>query len=96
MELIRPGVLKFTGLQPIPEKFTMVNQVSTTSAPKKTDPCQPGFTYFKQGNTPSPYWGSSRPIAEKCPTNFTPHTGVPSHSLGNNMTKRKSVVEGTK
>ena len=96
MELLRPNVLKFTSLEPVPEKFTMINQVSSTSKPKSSEPCQQGFTYFKKSNSPSPYWGSSKPIPEICPTNFKSHTGVPNHSVWNNMTKRRSVVEGFK
>ena len=93
MELLRKDVLKFASLTPIPEKFTMVNELSSAKASKSKNNCQTGFTYFKYENNASPYWGSSRPIKESCPSNFAPHTGIPSHSLWNNMTKRKSVVE---
>ena len=93
MELLRKDVLKFTSLTPIPEKFTMVNELSSAKGSKSKDNCQMGFTYFKHGKNTSPYWCSSRPIKEACPSNFEPHPGTPSHSLWNNMTKRKSVVE---
>jgi len=96
MELIKSNVLKFTSLKPVPEKFTMTNRVSSRSTLKDKEQCQPGFTLFKQGTNVSPYWGSSRPIPEVCPMNFSPHIGTPSHSVWNNMTRRISVVEGNK
>jgi len=36
-------------------------------------------------------WGSNKPVPDNC--SIKPHSGVPCHSLWNNLTKRKSVVE---
>ena len=48
--------------------------------------------YFQQCSqeNQSAHWGSNKPTPDKC---LQPQTGQPCHSLWNNLTKRKSVVE---
>ena len=48
--------------------------------------------YFKQCSIGSVMWGSNKPIDEKCPTDYIPHKGEPCHSIWNNSTKRKTII----
>ena len=78
-----------------PSYFSMINDVHTMFQPKKDNTCQPSFQYFLQNSSstkPQTQWGSSRPMDEVCPSNFKPHMGTPTHSIWNNLTKRKSMV----
>ena len=75
--------------------FKMTNDVHTTFQPKKDNTCQPSFQYFLKNSSPTEkqtQWGSSRPMDEVCPKNYKPHSGTPTHSVWNNLTKRRSMV----
>ena len=75
-------------------KFNNPIQLSKKKGSKDvTNNCQNGFTYFEQSKTDNNIlWGSNKPMKEICTTNYKPHNGTPTHSLWNNMTKRKSIV----
>ena len=49
--------------------------------------------YFQRcnKNSESALWGNYRPVPDTC--NIKPHTGTPCHSIWNNLTKRRSVVD---
>lgn len=83
---------QYKSSQEIPSSFTMTNPVTMKIISKEDNTCQPSFTYFKKKETPSVYWGSEKPMDEVCPTSFKSHTGIPSHSLWNNSTKRKTII----
>ena len=83
---------KYASLEQVPSYFQMINPVSTSGELKKDSSCQPSFTYFQDGGSRQVQWGSDRPLQEVCPSNYKPHTGIPSHSVWNNLTKRKSIV----
>ena len=84
---------QYATLEQIPSYFKMVNNVHTSGELKKDNSCQPSFNYFTSGNDSSVLWGSSKPIDEICPTDYKPHMGIPTHSIWNNLTKRKSIVK---
>ena len=48
--------------------------------------------YFKQCSTDkqSALWGSNKPVPDNC---MKPHEGIPCHSIWNNLTRRKGIVE---
>lgn len=48
--------------------------------------------FFKKCTNGSVMWGSNKPMNEKCPTDYQAHKGVPCHSIWNNSTKRKIIV----
>ena len=48
--------------------------------------------FFKKCTNESVMWGSNKPINEKCPTDYVSHKGIPCHSIWNNSTKRKIIV----
>jgi hypothetical protein len=78
-----------------PSDFKMTNDVHTMFQPKKDNTCQPSFQYFLKNSLPTEkqtQWGSSRPMDEVCPKNYKPHTGTPTHSVWNNLTKRRSMI----
>jgi len=83
---------QYATLKQTPSYFRMVNKVKTSGDLKTDATCQPSFDYFRQSNTPQVNWGSDKPMVEMCPPKYKGHTGVPTHSIWNNMTKRKSVV----
>jgi hypothetical protein len=83
---------QFATLEELPSYFKMVNKVQTSSEPKKDASCQPSFNYFQGQGEQQVRWGSSKPMEEVCPKEYKPHEGTPSHSVWNNMTKRKSIV----
>lgn len=75
--------------------FKMTNDVHTMFQPKQDNTCQPSFQYFLKNSSPTEkqtQWGSSRPMDEVCPKNYKPHSGIPTHSVWNNLTKRRSMV----
>jgi hypothetical protein len=79
------------------KNFKMTNDVHTMYQPKMDETCQPSFQYFLKnslstGQAEQTQWGSSRPMDEVCPNNYKPHSGVPTHSVWNNLTKRRSMV----
>jgi len=84
--------LLFSSLEKVPDNFTMTNQLSSNSSSTKDMTCQSGFQYFQTSMNGQTQWGSDKPMKEVCPTNYKPHQGIPSHSLWNNLTKRKSMV----
>jgi len=49
--------------------------------------------YFRECQNPSVMWGSERPVKEVCPTEYKDHSGQPCHSIWNNLTRRKSIVQ---
>ena len=69
-------------------KITKMNKASKDIA----NNCQNSFIYFEQSKKPSVQWGSDKPMKESCPVNYKPHMGKPTHSLWNNMTRRKSLI----
>ena len=83
---------QFATIEEVPSYFKMLNKVETSGEPKNDASCQPSFDYFSSSTQGQVGWGSSRPMEEVCPTNYKPHEGVPTHSVWNNMTKRKSIV----
>ena len=83
---------QFATIEEVPSYFKMLNKVQTSGEPKKDSICQPSFDYFRSCSKEQVGWGSSKPIEEVCPMNYVPHEGTPTHSVWNNMTKRKSIV----
>ena len=83
---------QYATLESVPSYFKMLNNVTTSGEPKKDPSCQPSFDYFQKGTNKQVLWGSSRPMKEVCPKEYKPHEGTPTHSVWNNMTKRKSIV----
>jgi hypothetical protein len=83
---------QFATIEEVPSYFKMLNKVQTSGESKKDSSCQTSFDYFRSGTKGQVGWGSSKPIEEVCPTNYITHEGTPSHSVWNNMTKRKSIV----
>lgn len=80
----------------IPQSFQATNQYTLSN--DKTD-CNPfqvpnNFgNYFQQCQTPSAFWGSNKPAPDVCGAGNRSQIGVPCHSIWNNQTKRKGVVE---
>ena len=83
---------QYATLEKTPSYFKMVNKVKTPTNLKTDASCQPSFDHFRTAGTPQVNWGSDKPMVEVCPIKYKAHTGVPSHSIWNNMTKRKSIV----
>ena len=84
---------QYKSVQEIPSYFKMTNPVKTSGETKKDDSCQPSFTYFHKDDKPSVYWGSEKPLKEVCFKDFKAHSGIPNHSIWNNSTKRKTIVD---
>jgi hypothetical protein len=78
----------FQTVTSIPNNFNMVNPVQRLS----NNTCKISFNYFNTGSSGNVYWGSERPMDEKPLTNFKNHSGKPIHSIWNNSTKRKTIV----
>ncbi len=83
---------QYATLESVPSYFKMLNNVTTSGEPKKDPSCQPSFDYFQKGTNNQVLWGSSRPMEEVCPKDYKPHKGMPTHSVWNNLTRRKSIV----
>ena len=83
---------QYATLESVPSYFKMLNNVTTSGEPKKDASCQPSFDYFRACTNGQVRWGSSKPMEEVCPTNYKPHEGTPTHSVSNNLTRRKSIV----
>ena len=83
---------QYATLEQTPSYFKMLNKVKTSEEPKKDPTCQPSFDYFRGCTKAQVRWGSSKPIEEVCPTDYKPHAGTPTHSVWNNLTRRKSIV----
>ena len=80
----------------IPQSFQATNQYTLSN--DKTD-CNPfqapnNFgNYFQKCQTPSAFWGSNKPAPDVCGAGNRAQIGVPCHSIWNNQTKRKGVVD---
>ena len=83
---------QFATLEKTPSYFKMVNKVKTSGDLKTDASCQPSFDYFRDCTKSQVRWGSSKPMEEVCPTDYKPHEGTPTHSVWNNLTRRKSIV----
>jgi hypothetical protein len=87
---------QYATLDKVPTQFNMTNplQPSAKVLPggKGDGTCQKSFDYFETGKDKSVYWGSSKPMKEVCSSTFKSHSGMPTHSLWNNSTKRKTIV----
>jgi len=83
---------QYATLEQTPSYFKMLNKVKTSGEPKKDPSCQPSFDYFRGCTKAQVRWGSSKPIEEVCPKDYKPHAGTPTHSVWNNLTRRKSIV----
>lgn len=78
-------------------QYSKISNIFTTTNDKSQ--CNPfgksnNFgNYFQRcnKNSESALWGNYRPVPDTC--NIKPHTGTPCHSIWNNLTKRKSVVD---
>ena len=78
-----------------PQFASITNQFLTNRQKGECNPFQSHNNfgnYFKQCSPEmnSAYWGSNKPTPDKC---LQPQTGKPCHSLWNNLTRRKSVVD---
>ena len=60
---------------------------------KNNDICQQSFTHFQGNGKGNVYWGSEKPMKEVCLKDLQAHTGTPNHSIWNNSTKRKTIVD---
>jgi hypothetical protein len=69
----------------------MINPVQSKNL-TNDNTCQMSFDYFNNGSQGNVYWGSEKPMDEKPITNFKNHSGKPTHSIWNNSTKRKTIV----
>ena len=90
----------YHSVKALPVTFTMTNSLTSTNPLTSTTQdgtCQKSFNYFEMSDNKdkdkSVYWGSSKPMKEVCPTNYKSHSGIPTHSLWNNSTKRKTIVD---
>ena len=81
----------FKTITTVPNTFNMINPVKNDKN-KKSNNCLSSFDYFNSGNKGSVYWGSEKPIIETVSGDFKPHSGKPTHSIWNNSTKRKTIV----
>lgn len=82
----------FQTVTSVPTTFNMINSVKSKNVSSNDTTCQSSFNYFNNGSQSSVYWGSEKPMDEVCPSNFKPHSGKPTHSIWNNSTKRKTIV----
>ena len=86
----------FLDMITVPSSVKITNQYKTTG--EKPDcnvfksPNNFG-NYFQTCSTPSAYWGSNKPAPDVCEPGLKAHQGTPCHSLWNNLTRRKTVVE---
>ena len=82
----------FQTVTSVPTTFNMINPVQSKNVSNNDTTCQASFDYFNKGSPGSVYWGSEKPMDDKPPENFKPHSGKPTHSIWNNSTKRKTIV----
>ena len=78
----------FQTVTSVPNTFNMINPVRRLN----NDACEITFDYFNNGSLGNVYWGSEKPMDEKPLANFKNHSGKPTHSIWNNSTKRKTIV----
>ena len=81
----------FQTVTSVPTTFNMINPVNSKNITEDKT-CLASFEYFNNGPQGSVYWGSEKPMDEVCPTNFKNHSGESTHSIWNNSTKRKTIV----
>lgn len=80
----------------IPQSFQATNQYTLSNDKSDCNPFQAPNNfgnYFHKCQTPSAFWGSNKPAPDVCGAGNRAQIGVPCHSIWNNQTKRKSVVE---
>ena len=82
----------FQTVTSVPTTFNMINPLKSNQNINKDNTCLASFDYFNNGSQGSVYWGSEKPIDEKPITNFKNHSGESTHSIWNNSTKRKTIV----
>lgn len=82
----------FQTVTSVPTTFNMINSVKSKNVSNNDTTCQASFNYFNNGSQGNVYWGSEKPMDEKPITNFKNHSGKPNHSIWNNSTKRKTIV----
>ena len=75
----------------VPTTFNMINSVKSNNVNSNDTTCQVSFNYFNNGSQGNVYWGSEKPMDETCIQDKA-HTGKPTHSMWNNSTKRKTIV----
>ena len=80
----------------VPQSFKATNQYSLSNDVTDCNPFQSPNNfgnYFKTCPTPSAFWGSNKPAPDVCGAGDRTQMGVPCHSIWNNQTKRKGVVD---
>ena len=82
----------FQTVTSVPSTFNMINPVKSNNVITEDNTCLSSFNYFNNGSHGSVYWGSEKPMDEKPIANFKNHSGKPTHSIWNNSTKRKTIV----
>ena len=87
----------FQTVTSVPTTFNMINSVKSNNVNSNNvnsndTTCQVSFNYFNNGSQGNVYWGSEKPMDEKPLADFKNHTGKPTHSMWNNSTKRKTIV----
>ena len=82
----------FQTVTSVPTTFNMINPVKSKNM-NKDKSCLASFDYFNNGSQGSVYWGSEKPLKEVCFKDFKAHSGIPNHSIWNNSTKRKTIVD---
>tara|TARA_B100000035_G_scaffold269662_1_gene243637 strand:+ start:379 stop:663 length:285 start_codon:yes stop_codon:yes gene_type:complete len=89
---------EYSSLTNVPTQFIMINPINSSnkaniSKNKNNDICQQSFTHFQGNGKGNVYWGSEKPMKEVCLKDLQAHTGTPNHSIWNNSTKRKTIVD---
>ena len=80
----------------VPQSFQATNQYSLSNDVTDCNPFQSPNNfgnYFKTCQSPSAFWGSNKPAPDVCGAGDRTQMGVPCHSIWNNQTKRKGVVD---
>jgi hypothetical protein len=73
-----------------------ISNVFTESVKAPTDGSDNQFgNYFQtcMQDSRQAYWGSNKPAPDVCTPGLGSHSGIPCHSIWNNQTKRKGVVD---
>ncbi len=84
---------QFQTVTAIPNNFIMTNPIQNKNAGIMDGSCQSSFNYFQggKGDKGNVYWGSEKPMNETGILDAA-HSGKPIHSIWNNSTKRKTIV----
>lgn len=80
----------------VPQTFQATNQYTLSNDQTDCNPFQAPNNfgnYFKTCQTPSAFWGSNKPAPDVCGAGNRSQIGVPCHSIWNNQTRRKGVVD---